>query len=125
MQLNGTMIRTTDETHPKRSAWLTVAGVGIALFVLTVGSGCASLAINARMLHYRTTLAGTIGKWKTADFERKYGPPHERKESGEGRQKTARWLYHFKAEGRRGYDDLSLVFDSEGYLGSWNVQITR
>lgn len=97
----------------------------LLLMSLSVGSGCMSLAVNARMLHYRTMLVGSIGKWTTADFVRKYGQSDETEERGKGRDRSVRWVYHLKAEGRRGYDDLTLVFDGDGYLCSWDVRVTR
>lgn len=99
--------------------------IAVAALASAMLGGCATVEMNVQMLKYRSDLAGKIGKWKTEDAIAKYGQPTEKSSEGEGRYEVQTWEYAIKAEGKRGYDDLTLIFDGDDYLTSWDVQISR
>jgi len=113
--------------------------VVMAIFVLLF-AGCASLEAQKRLKEYEGYFEPLVGKAQQADISRRFGAPIRKDRIGN----SEFWYYHIPyrdpkgAQGSRGieggyavgsesevYDDLTIEYDSKGYLKSWRGYIQR
>ena len=102
--------------------------------------GCAAMEAQKRLKEYEGYFEPLVGKAQTSDITRQFGAPLRKDKIGN----TEFWYYHIPykdptgAQGSRGFeggyavgsesevfDDLTIEFDSKGYLKSWRGYIQR
>jgi outer membrane protein assembly factor BamE (lipoprotein component of BamABCDE complex) len=110
------------------------------MVLLVLFSGCAAMEAQKRLKEYEGIFEPMVGKARSADVVLKFGEPLRKDRIGN----TELWYYQIPykepkgAQGSKGlkgehtagsgsglFDDLTVEFDSKGYLKSWRGYIQR
>jgi outer membrane protein assembly factor BamE (lipoprotein component of BamABCDE complex) len=124
-----------DMTFGKKNNMMVIAAILCVLL-----AGCASLEAQKRLKEYEGYFEPLVGKAQATDITRKFGAPIRKDRIGT----SEFWYYHLPyrdpkgAQGSKGleggyavgsesevYDDLTIEYDSKGYLKSWRGYIQR
>jgi outer membrane protein assembly factor BamE (lipoprotein component of BamABCDE complex) len=116
--------------------YLAIAGMAILVLL----SGCAAMEAQKRLKEYEGIFEPMVGKARPSDVVMRFGEPVRKDRIGS----TELWYYHIPykdpkgAQGSKGleggyavgseselFDDLTVEFDSKGYLKSWRGYIQR
>ena len=120
--------------------WNKNTGVVAVAILCALFMGCAAMEAQKRLKEYESYFEPLVGKAQQTDIARKLGAPIRKDKIGT----TELWYYHIPykdpkgAQGSKGFeggyavgsesevfDDLTVEFDSKGYLKSWRGYIQR